>query len=203
MVVGISLIPNKGNHTQNIPPITSVRDNKVNSAAGIALDPIEYKINPKQTRVPCRENNELLKLDEKNTRSLLKIIIEAKITQKKPAKAVVVNFGVSLRHLNETEKTEKPTDEVIPKTNPINEVSELLPIAIIPIPTEAIIIDIQTFKEIFSFKNKKANNAVKKGIAAKHKRVIAALVFVIENIKQIIATPSPEPPTKPEVPILK
>jgi hypothetical protein len=203
LVVGISLIPNKGNHTQNIPPITSVRDNKVNSAAGIALDPIEYKINPKQTRVPCRENNELLKLDEKNTRSLLKIIIDAKITQKKPAKAVVVNFGVSLRHLNETEKTEKPTDEVIPKTNPINEVSELLPIAIIPIPTEAIIIDIQTFKEIFSFKNKKANNAVKKGIAAKHKRVIAALVFVIENIKQIIATPSPEPPTKPEVPILK
>ena len=203
LVVGISLIPNKGNHTQNIPPITSVRDNKVNSAAGIALDPIEYKINPKQTRVPCRENNELLKLDEKNTRSLLKIIIEAKITQKKPAKAVVVNFGVSLRHLNETEKTEKPTDEVIPKTNPINEVSELLPIAIIPIPTEAIIIDIQTFKEIFSFKNKKANNAVKKGIAAKHKRVIAALVFVIENIKQIIATPRPEPPTKPEVPILK
>ena len=203
LVVGISLIPNKGNHTHNIPPITSVRDNKVNSAAGIALDPIEYKINPKQTRVPCRENNELLKLDEKNTRSLLKIIIEAKITQKKPAKAVVVNFGVSLRHLNETEKTEKPTDEVIPKTNPINEVSELLPIAIILIPTEAIIIDIQTFKEIFSFKNKKANNAVKKGIAAKHKRVIAALVFVIENIKQIIATPSPEPPTKPEVPILK
>ena len=203
LVVGISLIPNKGNHTQNIPPITSVKDNKVNSAAGIALDPIEYKINPKQTRVPCRENNELIKLDEKNTRSLLKIIIEAKITQKKPAKAVVVNFGVSLRHLNETEKTEKPTDEVIPKTNPINEVSELLPIAIIPIPTEAIIIDIQTFKEIFSFKNKKANNAVKKGIAAKHKRVIAALVFVIENIKQIIATPSPEPPTKPEVPILK
>ena len=203
LVVGISLITNKGNHTQNIPPITSVRDNKVNSAAGIALDPIEYKINPKQTRVPCRENNELLKLDEKNTRSLLKIIIDAKITQKKPAKAVVVNFGVSLRHLNETEKTEKPTDEVIPKTNPINEVSVLLPIAIIPIPTEAIIIDIQTFKEIFSFKNKKANNAVKKGIAAKHKRVIAALVFVIENIKQIIATPRPEPPTKPEVPILK
>ena len=200
LVVGISLIPNKGNHTQNIPPITSVRDNKVNSAAGIALDPIEYKINPKQTRVPCRENNELLKLDEKNTRSLLKIIIEAKITQKKPAKAVVVNFGVSLRHLNETEKTEKPTDEVIPKTNPINEVSELLPIAIMPIPTEAIIIDIQTFKEIFSFKNKKANKAVKKGIAAKHKRVIAALVFVIEYINEIIATPKPTPPKIPDLP---
>ena len=65
----------------------------------------------------------------------------------------MVNFGVSFRHLSETENTEKPTDDVIPKTNPINEVSELLPIAIIPIPTEAIIIDIHTFKEIFSFKN--------------------------------------------------
>ena len=49
---GTSLIPNNGNHTQKIPPITSVKDNKVNSAAGIALDPIEYKINPKHTNVP-------------------------------------------------------------------------------------------------------------------------------------------------------
>ena len=60
LVVGISLIPNNGNQTQNIPPSTSVRDNKVNSAAGIALDPIEYKIKPRQTKVPWRENNELL-----------------------------------------------------------------------------------------------------------------------------------------------
>ena len=60
LVFGISFIPNKGNHTQNIPPITSVSDNKVNSAAGIALDPTEYKINPKQTNVPCSENNEPL-----------------------------------------------------------------------------------------------------------------------------------------------
>ena len=52
LVVGISFIPNKGNHTQKIPPITSVRDNKVSSAAGIALDPIEYKIKPKHTKVP-------------------------------------------------------------------------------------------------------------------------------------------------------
>ena len=57
---GTSLIPNKGNHTQKIPPITSVKDNKVNSAAGIALEPIEYNIKPKQTKVPCKENNELL-----------------------------------------------------------------------------------------------------------------------------------------------
>ena len=58
--LGISLIPNKGNHTQKIPPITSVNDNKVNSAAGIALDPIEYKIKPKHTKVPCNETKELL-----------------------------------------------------------------------------------------------------------------------------------------------
>ncbi len=49
---GTSLIPRIGNHTQKIPPITSVKDNNVSSAAGIALEPIEYKINPKQTKVP-------------------------------------------------------------------------------------------------------------------------------------------------------
>ena len=59
-VDGTSLIPNKGNHTQKIPPITSVKDNKVSSAAGIAFDPIEYKINPKHTSVPCKENIKLL-----------------------------------------------------------------------------------------------------------------------------------------------
>ena len=56
LVDGTSLIPNIGNHTQKIPPTTSVKDNKVNSAAGMALDPIEYKIKPKQTNVPCKEN---------------------------------------------------------------------------------------------------------------------------------------------------
>ena len=56
LVDGTSLIPNIGNHTQKIPPTTSVKDSKVNSAAGIALDPIEYKIKPKQTNVPCKEN---------------------------------------------------------------------------------------------------------------------------------------------------
>ena len=55
-VVGTSLIPNNGSHTQNIPPITSVKESKVSSAAGIAFDPIEYKIKPKQTKVPCKEN---------------------------------------------------------------------------------------------------------------------------------------------------
>ena len=57
MVDGTSLIPKNGTQTQNIPPITSVNDSNVNSAAGIALEPIEYKISPKQTNVPWRENN--------------------------------------------------------------------------------------------------------------------------------------------------
>ena len=57
---GISLIPKKGNQTQKIPPITSVKDKSVSSAAGICFDPIEYKIKPKQTNVPCRENIVLL-----------------------------------------------------------------------------------------------------------------------------------------------
>ena len=55
-VVGTSFIPNNGNHTQNIPPITSVKESNVSSAAGIAFEPIEYKIKPKQTKVPCKEN---------------------------------------------------------------------------------------------------------------------------------------------------
>ena len=52
LLVGISLIPNIGIHTQKIPPITSVKDKRVSSAAGIDFDPIEYKIKPKQTKVP-------------------------------------------------------------------------------------------------------------------------------------------------------
>ena len=59
-VVGTSLIPNSGSHTQNIPPTTSVKDSNVSSAAGIAFEPIEYKINPRHTRIPCNENNDPL-----------------------------------------------------------------------------------------------------------------------------------------------
>ena len=44
-----------------------------------------------------------------------------KATQKKPAKATVVNLGVSLLHLHVTENIENPIDEVIPKINPIKE----------------------------------------------------------------------------------
>ena len=110
----------------------------------------------------------------------IKIINTANITQNNPARATVVNFGVSFLHLRVTENTENPIDEVIPKINPINELFVSFPKAIIIIPTEASKIDIHTFNEIFSFKNKKANKAVKNGIAAKHKSVTAALVLVIE-----------------------
>ncbi len=130
-------------------------------------------------------------------------MIDAKVKHTKPAKAVVVNFGVSFRHLSETENIEKPTEDKIPKINPIKEALEVFPIAIITIPIVAITIEIQTFIEIFSFKNKKANKAVKNGMAARQSKVTAALVLVIENIKEIIATPKPDPPIKPESPIFK
>ena len=69
LLVGISLIPSIGIHTQKIPPITSVKDKRVNSAAGIALDPIEYKIKPKQTNVPCNANKPSFFSDEKKFKS--------------------------------------------------------------------------------------------------------------------------------------
>ena len=41
LVVGTSLMPKIGNQTQKMPPKTSVKDNKVRSAAGKCFDPIE------------------------------------------------------------------------------------------------------------------------------------------------------------------
>ena len=52
LLEGISLTPKNGTHTQKIPPITSVNESNVSSAAGISLDPMEYKIKPIQTKVP-------------------------------------------------------------------------------------------------------------------------------------------------------
>ncbi len=48
-------------------------------------------------------------------------------------------------------------------------------------PIVAIAIDIQTFVEILSFRNKKPNKAVINGIADKQSRVIAAVVWVIDQ----------------------
>ena len=69
LLVGISLIPSTGIHTQKIPPIISVNDKSVNSAAAIALDPIEYKIKPKQTIVPCNANKLSFLLEDKKFKS--------------------------------------------------------------------------------------------------------------------------------------
>ena len=41
LTVGTSLIPKTGSQTQKIPPKTSVKDNRVRSAAGKCFDPIE------------------------------------------------------------------------------------------------------------------------------------------------------------------
>ena len=203
LLVGISLIPNIGIHTQKIPPITSVKDKRVNSAAGIALDPIEYKIKPKQTNVPCSANKLSFLLDDKKFKSFWRITAAENKQQKKPAIATVVNLGVSFLHLNETEKIENPSADARPKIKPLIDPKEELPIAMIAIPMDATNIAIQTFTDIFSFKNKKPNKAVIKGIAAKHNNVIATVVFVMDQIKVIFAVPSPIPPIIPDIPIFK
>mgnify|MGYP001352377637 CR=1 FL=1 len=69
-VLGTSLIPNKGNHTQKIPPITSVKDNNVSSAACIAFDPIEYNINPTITD-PIVDNADASKVYQMHVHSSL------------------------------------------------------------------------------------------------------------------------------------
>ena len=156
---GTSLIPNIGIHTQKIPPITSVNDKRVNSAAWIVLEPIEYKIKPTHTRVPCIENKPWFKLVDIRLLSVsTKIIIDI-IAQNNPANATVVNFGVSFLLLKDTEKIEKPVAEAIPKIKPNKLLPEKLPKAIIQIPIVAIIIEIQTFIEILSLRNRKPRNA--------------------------------------------
>ena len=52
---------------------------------------------------------------------MLKITIVAQTKQNNPANATVVNFGVSFLHLSVTENTEKPIEDVSPKTNPNSE----------------------------------------------------------------------------------
>ena len=200
---GTSLIPNQGSHTQKIPPIISTNDNKVNSVAGIDLDPIEYNINPRQTKVPWTPNNVWFLADDKKSRSWFIIIKHEKAAQISPAIATVENFGVSFLHLKDTEKIAKPNADIRPNIRPKIDPLFSLSNAIIIIPIDAKIMDSQTLKETFSFKNRKPNKAVINGMAARHKSVTAADVFVIDQIKDIIAIAKPVPPSKPEIPILK
>lgn len=202
-VDGTSLIPKIGIQTQKIPPTTSVKDRSVNSAAGITFDPIVYKIMPKHTIVPCTANKLSFLLDAKKFKSFFIIIVREKQKQNKPAKETVVNLGVSFLHLNETEKIEKPRAEAKPYIRPFIDPSEKLSIAIIAIPNVASNIANQTLNDMFSLKNKKPNKAVINGIAAKHNKVIAAVVLVIDQINKIIAEPRPIPPITPEIPIFK
>ena len=55
------------------------------------------------------------------------ITIDENTIQKNPAKATVVNFGVSFLHLSVTEKTEKPIEEVKPNTKPVSYTHLTLP----------------------------------------------------------------------------
>ena len=201
LFVGISFIPSIGSQTQKIPPMTSVKDKRVNSAAWIDFDPKEYKIKPMQTKVPCTEKSPWFLLDDKRLESVSTNITIDIIAQNKPAIATVVNFGVSFLHLKDTENTEKPNAEASPNNKPKNVPEDKLPNAIMIIPIDANIIAIHTLKEIFSCKNKKPKKAVINGIAARHNKVTAAEVLVIDQIKDIIAIPKPVPPIKPDQPI--
>ena len=68
-VVGTSFIPSQGNQTQKIPPITSVKDNKVKSAAGKFFEPIEYNI-----RLGVTTTALLLRMLENPVKSLLQVV---------------------------------------------------------------------------------------------------------------------------------
>ena len=100
--------------------------------------------------------------------------------QNKPATATVVNFGVSFLHLKVTEKIENAIEETIPKIKPSRVAFSVFPNEIIINPIAARKIEIQTLKLIFSLRKRNPSKAVKKGIAARQSRVIAALVFVID-----------------------
>ena len=202
-MVGTSLMPKIGNHTQNIPPTTSVNDNKVNSAAGKFFEPIEYKIKPTQTRDPCKAKSNSFLLEERKETFELKIIVPATKEHIIPATDTVVNFGVSFLHLKLTEKIANPKADNKPNPNPVKVPILVLLRAIITIPIAASIIENHVLIEIFSFKKIKPSSAAMNGIAANINRVTAAVVVVIDQIKLIIAHASPAPPSIPENPILK
>jgi len=149
---GISLIPKIGNQTQKIPPIISVKDNKVSSAAGKFLDPIEYSIKPDTTNNPCKADKDEFLNVVKKLASVKTKTKKEKTAQNNPAIATVVNVGVFFLHLKETEKIEKPSADKSPNTKP-NKVPILLLLrAIKAIPIAAITIEINVVDETFSLR---------------------------------------------------
>ena len=92
------MIPSKGNHTQKIPPITSVSDKRVRSAAGKYFALAEYIIRAEQTKNPCNDESEVFFKDIKISLSLKsKTKREAEaaklwsISQKRSARALATN----------------------------------------------------------------------------------------------------------------
>ena len=98
---------------------------------------------------------------------------------------------------------ENPKAEANPYIKPFTDPIETLSNAIMTTPIDATNMAAQTPGLILSFKNKKPNKAVIKGIADKHNNVIAALVLIIDQINVIIAVPRPTPPIIPAIPIFK
>jgi len=201
-VLGTSLIPNNGNQTQKIPPKTSVSERSVKSAAGKYFDFVEYKISPKQTKNPCSAESEVFFKDISTVLSFNNKTRIETMEQKIPAMATVVNFGVFFFHLRETVNPAKPNDEINPLTKPNTVPVSLLSNDINITPAAAIVMAMNVVFEIFSFKKTYAKIAAMKGIAASIKRVTAAEVAVIENIKVILAVPRLMPPISPDKPIL-
>ena len=152
LVDGTSLIPKIGNQTQKTPPKTSVSDNKVSSAAGKFFDPAVNSTKPLQTKKPCKvDSDEFLTfitklLSEKNKAN------KEMIKQNSPPSATVVNFGVSVFHLNVTANIEKPKEDKRPNEIPRKSLKSVLLYAIKIIPIDAIIIEIQVVIETFSLR---------------------------------------------------
>ena len=202
MVVGISLIPNKGSQTQKIPPKTSVSERSVRSAAGKYFAFEEYKMRAEQTINPCNADNEvffndikiLLSLKNKNKSETLAAII--------PPNDTVVSFGTFFLQRRETVNPAKAEDEINPLIKPNSVPVSLLSKDIKIIPEAAIIMANNVLFEIFSFKKIYASKAAIKGIAPNIIKVTAAVVVVIENTNEILAIPRHVPPIKPEKPIL-
>ena len=97
-MLGTSLIPNNGSHTQNIPPITSVSERSVRSAAGKYFAFAEYNISAEQTKKPCKAESDELFTETKTLSLVNKITQRAKIEQNIPATAT----GVKGRAINPT-----------------------------------------------------------------------------------------------------
>ena len=149
------MIPNKGNQTQKIPPNTSVRESRVNSAAGKYFDFAEYNISPEQTKKPCKAESDELFTETKTLSLVNKITQRAKIEQNIPATATVVNLGVFFLHLRETVNPAKPNDESKPLTSPNKVPSPLLSNARKITPIAAIDIAVKVEKKFFPLKRYK------------------------------------------------